>query len=274
MPCTGIITPTGNAPTFTDRFGFSHPIYRFEPGTITGTIFLLLGGTYGGGGPGVPLAITTKGFDTTGSGHDMTSDECNSLKNLRDLGWRCLMFQNDETFVSTDTTTKSNQWWIEDLCKWMDNTYTGGVGRFLVGHSAGAGLVGVHLHHIQTGQGLGTWGTGALSFPFPMNDANKLTDFQTSTFNGKNTLFVSGKSGSDTIGYQNTKDMFNIACPSTGKSGHEAINTDHNVFSLVNSSTGRRLIVDIIHNFFVNYSSASLYCQPTPGETCDKCGFT
>lgn len=271
MPCTNIITPTGTAPAFVDRYGFSHPVYYFEPvGTIKGTIFLLYGGIKVGTSP---PEYYTKGFDSTTTNLTMNFDECHFLYELvRNEQWRCLMFKNNERTKVGVTNAVNNEWWIEDLAGWMNTNYPGGVGRFFCGHSAGAYIVGLHIHHIQTGQANGIWGNAILSFPEAVGSATNKTNFVTSTFNGKNTVLVSGKSGSDTIGYQNTLDIKNIACPSSGKTAREVINGDHEVFKVF-AISGLRVCTEIVNRFFQNYPTASLYCDPS-SIACEKCGFT
>lgn len=246
MPCTNV-SPT-NTLNFTDSGGTLRQVYEFigPNGVGKGTIAMF----FGGSGSPTPTGFLakTKGFDETAPSLAMNADECTFLKEIRDQAWRVLMFKQSQIFRRNGTVTQ--ELWLRDYVNWIVNTFPLSTRWLLAGHSAGAYIVGAHIQHLKEGISTKIPRNTIMSYPTAIGDSVQKTVFTSAHFNGRTTLFISGASGLDTIGYQPTKDLRVIACSGTSHHGWIALNTDHQIFVRINTNTGRRIVGDIINKWY------------------------
>jgi hypothetical protein len=254
MPCENIKPDI--IEDFIDKEGISRPICIFVNKSITtkGTIAFLFGGyKYERTNK---IIAGTKGWSSKDK--PLNTNECVTIKELTDLGWRILVFNNMQ--FATPDNTPLNEMWIEDYVEWIDENFGSDEKRFMVGFSSGAYIVGLHLKHLADGQGRGKIPAyGMFSFSVEVGDSNKKTDFSEIDFK-RPTLFLSGSSKLDNAankpfvdGFKNTRTIYiNFGCRSEIRHGWEALNSVHSIFS-AEGKEGKKAITDIMDNWFDKY---------------------
>jgi hypothetical protein len=267
MPCT---CPMPQSRQF---FSDSQKIVRaaniFVPKSVQkGTIFFLFGGYKEEPVNTDKIVVGTKGWSTT-MDRPLTSDECQTIKDLTDFGWRVIVLDSMQ-FVAPDDTVH-NEMWIDEFVEWINQTFTenqeGSSKKFMMGFSSGAYIVGLHLMHLaERKQKESTMaGYGIFSYPADLDQLYKKTDFESRQFEGKPILFLSGsktedKKGKDpdVDGYLNTRKLYEIACKASGTQlGWEALDTGHRIFE-AKDSEGISCVAKIIDEWFNSYPNFKL----------------
>jgi alpha/beta superfamily hydrolase len=251
MPCQSIM-PT-HKENFTDREGTIRTVNVFDPkGTpLKGTIAFLLGGYLDK--ESQPVTVGSKGW--TNTARHVTSDECQIVEELCNLGWRILIF--DSMQFARPTGKPYDEMWIDDYAKWIEKFSRDNKELFMVGFSSGAYIIGLHLKHLSSRQTKAAMsGYGLFSFSVKVDDAANKTNFSPDDFK-VSTLFISGSSTRDTSdkppfvdGYENTSRIYEYSASKSGIKHHRVIlDADHFIFS-VHGDNGKRAVTNAIHDWF------------------------
>jgi hypothetical protein len=226
-----------------------------ESKEIKGTIAFLFGGYKEEPENMDKIVAGSKGVNTVGRAPN--SNEIKVIEGLVEKKWRVLLF--DDMQYATPDGTVHNEMWIEDYMKWINSRFGKEKKKniFMAGFSSGAYIVGLHLQHLATPANTEAASAyGIFSYPVDVGmDAGhikKKSKFETSNFERRPTLFLSGSSTKDISsnpprvnGYANTKAIYDIASKGTGtKHEQQDLDTYHSVFEDYKS------VIEIVDEWF------------------------
>jgi alpha/beta superfamily hydrolase len=252
MPCQNI-TPTSKE-NFTDHEEIIRAVNVFDPrgSPLKGTIAFLLGGYLDK--ESQPVTVGSKGWANTA--RHMTSDECQVIEELCNLGWRILIF--DSMQFARPTGKPYDEMWIGDYAKWIVQKFSRENKKlFMAGFSSGAYIIGLHLKHLSSRKTNVTMsGYGLFSFSVKVDDPANKTDFTPDDFKIP-TLFIIGSSTRDTLdkppfvdGYENISRIYEYSASKSAIKHHRVIlDSDHFIFS-VQDDNGKKTVTNAIHDWF------------------------
>lgn len=233
-----------------------------------GTIIFFFGGYKEEPKHNDKIVVGTKGWSDIFN-NPLTTPECQTIKDLIELGWKIIVLDYMQ-FVTPDNTLH-NEMWLEEYVKWIEEIFpeeqNQSKKKFMVGFSSGAYIVGLHLIHLaeKKEKKPSIAGYGIFSYPVDLDQPNKKTNFESTHFEDKSILFLSGSKNEDkkgkppdVDGYLNTRKLYENGCKSNNAQlGWESLNTGHRIFE-AKDFEGRSCVAKIMNSWFKSYPDFKL----------------